>query len=132
MTPTHRYPRSARVNELVREVLADELERLDDSLLSLVTVTGVEVAPNLKTAKVFFTALAGDEWEEGSGSGESASMDMESVKGALEKVRPHLQSALGRQVRLKYVPKLVFVEDPAIEQGLRIEAILRDLHEHDD
>ena len=42
---TRRYERTARVNEVVREVLADELERLSDPRLGFVTVTGVEVTP---------------------------------------------------------------------------------------
>ena len=44
--PDRRYPRTARVNELVREVVAEELERIDDERLELVTVTGVDVEPD--------------------------------------------------------------------------------------
>ena len=52
-----RYDRTARVNEVVREVLADELERLSDPGLGLVTVTGVEVTPDLRQATVYYSAL---------------------------------------------------------------------------
>jgi ribosome-binding factor A len=47
------YPRRARVNEIVREVLADEIERLSDPRLGLVTVTGVDVSPDLRHATVY-------------------------------------------------------------------------------
>ena len=45
-----RYPRSARVNEVVRETIADEVERLSDPRLGLVTITGVDVSPDLRQA----------------------------------------------------------------------------------
>jgi ribosome-binding factor A len=47
-----KYPRTARVNEVVREVLAEELERLSDPRLGLVTVTSVDVSPDLRHATV--------------------------------------------------------------------------------
>ena len=52
-----RYPRMARVNEVVREVIADELERLSDPRLGLVTVTGVDVSADLRHATVYYSAL---------------------------------------------------------------------------
>jgi ribosome-binding factor A len=108
-----RYPRTLRVNEVVRETLADHLERLGDPRLELVTITGVEVSADLRHATVFYAAL-GDH-------------DPEIAEG-LKAAAPHLRSALGREVRLKYLPKLHFREDPAIEAGQRLEAILRDLN----
>ena len=42
-----KYPRTLRVNEVVREMIADELERLADPRLELVTITGVDVSPDL-------------------------------------------------------------------------------------
>jgi len=49
------YPRTARVNEVVREVLADELERLSDPRLGLVTLTDVEVSADLRHADVYYS-----------------------------------------------------------------------------
>ncbi|TMK37682.1 MAG: 30S ribosome-binding factor RbfA [Actinobacteria bacterium] len=112
-----RYDRTARVNEVVREVLADELERLADPQLGLLTVTGVEVSPDLRQATVYYSALIPSEGE--------AEHD---IAGALSAARPHLQAAIGRQVRMKYTPQLVFREDPAIRTGERVDEILRQLH----
>ena len=111
--PTRRYPRTLRVNEVVREVLADELERLSDPRLELVTVTGVDVAPDLRHATVYYAAL-GEQTDE--------------TDAALRAAGSHLRAALGRQVRLKYLPHLEFVVDPAILQGRRVEELLRELH----
>jgi ribosome-binding factor A len=108
-----KYPRSARVNEIVREVLAEELERMNDPRLSMVTVTGVDVAPDLRQARVYYAALGREDDE---------------VVTALRAAAPHLRAVLGREVRLKYLPRLEFHLDPAIEQGQRVEDIIRTLH----
>jgi ribosome-binding factor A len=108
-----KYPRSARVNEVVREVLAEELERMNDPRLSLVTITGVNVAPDLRQARVYYAALGRSDDE---------------VVTALRAAAPHLRAVLGHEVRMKYLPRLEFFLDPAIEQGQRVEDILRSLH----
>ena len=106
-----RYPRMARVNELVREVVAEELERLQgiDERLGLITVTHVEVEADLRRATVLLSTLT----EEG--------------KEALADHRVRLQAALGRQVRLRRTPQLSFAADPAIDSGRPVEDILRRL-----
>jgi ribosome-binding factor A len=103
------------VNRVLREVVADELERVseDDARLDMLTVTAVEVDPDLRHAKVWLSSLS-DETAE-----------------ALEERRSHLQSAIATQVRLKRTPQLTFGADPAIESGARIEEIIRDLDEGD-
>ena len=47
MTSPRKYPRTARLNESLLEVLAEELERLSDPRLELVTITGVDVTRDL-------------------------------------------------------------------------------------
>lgn len=108
-----RYARTLRVNEVVREVIADELERCSDPRLTMVTVTGVNVSPDLRHATVFYAALGRHDPD---------------IPAALHAVAPHLRGVLGEQVRLKYLPRLQFREDPAIEHGQRVEEIIRGLH----
>ena len=97
-------------------MLADELERCSDPRLTMVTVTGVEVSPDLRHATVFYAALGRQD---------------DATRAALRSAAPHLRARLGEEVRLKYLPKLHFREDPAIEQGQRVEEILRGLHRAD-
>ncbi len=115
---TRRYERTARVNEVVREVLAEELERLSDAKLGFITVTGVEVTPDLRQATVYYSALT---------LGASEGAETDTAKALLE-VKAHLQSVIGRQVRMKYTPNLVFREDQAMRTGERVDEILRRLH----
>ncbi|MEW6474140.1 MAG: ribosome-binding factor A [Actinomycetota bacterium] len=130
-----RYERTARVNEVVREVLADELERLSDPRLGFVTVTGVEVTPDLRQATVYYSALlpAKRPGAPVAGAAPEAAVDAaEETAAALRSAGPHLQSAIARQVRMKYTPHLVFREDPAIRTGERVDEILRRLHSEDE
>jgi ribosome-binding factor A len=106
---SRRYPRTARLDEVVLEVLADELERLDDPRLDLVTLTGCDVARDLARATVWYTSH-GDDAAAGS---------------ALATATPRLRGVLGRSVRVKQVPELVFRIDPSIATGERIDALLR-------
>ena len=121
-----RYERIARVNEVLREVLADELERLADERFGFVTVTGVEVTPDLRQATVYYSALA-----PARSDAEAAAEAAEATALALKSVTPHLQAEIGRQVRMKYTPHLVFREDPAIRTGERVDEILRQLNSED-
>jgi ribosome-binding factor A len=114
MTERRRYPRTARLNELVREVLADEIERIEDSRLGFLTVTGCEVSRDLRQAVVYYSVLGNDELRE-------------STAEALRAATPHLKVVLGRSVRMKYTPDLIFREDPAVATGARVEEIIRSL-----
>ena len=58
---THRYPRTARLNNSLREVIAEELTRIDDERLSLVTITAIDVDPEMNRAIVFFDSLIGED-----------------------------------------------------------------------
>ncbi len=105
--PGKRYPRTARLNEVVHEVVANELERMSDPRLEMVTITGVNVLNDLSSATVFYS-----------------SMNSPDAQRALDSSAPHLRSVLGNGMRVRQVPKLVFVADPSIEAGNRIEQIL--------
>jgi ribosome-binding factor A len=117
--PQRRFPRSARINEVVLEVLGDELERLSDPRLGFVTLTGVEVSSDLRHATVYYSVLGPAEQHE-------------DTSKALRSAGSHLRAALGQQVRLKYLPRLSFREDPAITTGQRVEEIIRELHRREE
>ena len=106
-----RYPRTARVNEVLREVVAGEIERLSDhdERLLLVTVTAVVSEPDLRHATVFLSSLG------------------EAAREGLEQQRYRIQAAIGRQARFKRTPQLTFSADPAVAEGERVEEILRRL-----
>ena len=111
-----RFPRVARVNEVLREIIATELERFqdDDPRLELVTITGVDADADVKHATVFFSSL-----------GTSASTD--DVMLALNERRIALQSEIGRQATFRNTPQLAFKPDLGITEGQKVEELLREL-----
>jgi len=113
----HSYPRTARLNELLHQIVADAIERLDDQPLELVTVMSVEVEPDLHHATVYvdtpFDEASDDE-----------------MIAALESHRVALQSAIARQARMKRTPTLAFRPDQVERSASRVEDVLRHLHDH--
>jgi len=106
-----KYPRTARLNELLREIIAEQVERLDDDRLQLVAITQVVVDRDLHQAIVYFDTLDTDSDDE--------------VTEALNECRVKLQGAIGRQTRLKRTPHLVFSPDDVERGAERIEGIIR-------
>jgi ribosome-binding factor A len=106
------YERTDRVGELLREIVAEELERIGDERLELVTVTSVDVDRELERARVFFTSLR------------SSERDPEILE-ALAEHRGRVRRAIGNQARVRRVPEVVFVPDDAQRSAERIEDILR-------
>src|SRR3954465_1387701 len=119
MSSSRRYPRTARLNELLHQIVAEELERTDDERLDLATVMSVEVEPDLRHAAVYVDTPTG------------ADRDEEMLEGLLEH-RIALQKAIGRQARIKRTPLLTFEPDPVERQAARVEEVLRGLNEFGD
>ena len=109
-----RYPRMARVNELLREILGEALERIDDDRLALVTVTAVECDPDLRHAKVFVDTLADP--ERGRPPGEALARAAPAPAGRDRPPGPPQAH-----------PRAAFVPDPVVRSADRIEQVLRDL-----
>ena len=116
---SHRYPRTARLNELLHQIIAEEIERIDDERLDLVTVMTVEVDPDLRNATVFVDTPTGAERDE-------------EMLEALQEHRIALQGAIARQARIKRTPMLAFRPDDVERQAARVEDVLRGLHEFGD
>ena len=110
------YPRTARLNQLYQEILADELERIDDDRLQLVTIMSVDVDGDLKRATVYYDSPAGEDADD-------------AVQPALEQIRHRLQKAIGQQARVRHVPELTFRPDEVERSAARVEDILRDLEQ---
>jgi ribosome-binding factor A len=110
---THNYPRVARVNALLRQILAEQIERLadQDERLSLLTITEVVATADVKQALVYCSSLSDD------------------ARSALEEHRRTLQKGIAAEARFKSTPILSFAADPAVLAGERIEAAIRRQHE---
>ncbi len=107
------FSRSRRVGEQVRRVLAQLIhDEVKDPGIGMVTLTAVEVSPDLAHARVFFTVLADD------AGAQRAS------EAALRRASGFLRRELGRQVKLRVTPELQFVYDRSVEHGRRLSALI--------
>jgi ribosome-binding factor A len=111
--------RTERINDLLREEISDLVlhELKDPRIGGLVSITEVDVSPDLRHAKVFVSVL-------GSNEERSSTLD------ALEAGRRFLQRELRRRVTMRYVPDLAFLPDDSMERGQRILSLID--HERDD
>lgn len=104
--------RSSRLNELLREIISEELTKIDDERLDWVSVTHVKTDRSLDRAIVSFTAALGD------ADDEAALVDV------FEQYRKRLQAAIGRQTTLRRTPPLSFEPDAQLREATRIEELI--------
>jgi len=109
---SHSYPRTARLSEVLREIIADELTRIDDERLELVTITAIDVDAEMNRAVVFYDSMAGEEGDEG-------------ILLALGEHRSRIQSSINRQMHARKTPVLSFKPDEVIRAAERIDRILK-------
>ncbi|MFQ5692643.1 MAG: 30S ribosome-binding factor RbfA, partial [Nitrospinota bacterium] len=109
------YQRADRVGDLIRRELAAILQsEVKDPRIGFVSLTQVEVSPDLRQAKVYVSVY---------GSSEEQASALEGLQSASGFSR----SLLGRRLRLKRIPELVFLTDPSIARGARIHAAIANL-----
>lgn len=106
------FSRTRRVGEQLKRELSDLLRReTDDPRLALVSITGVEVSRDLAHARVFVTLLGHEE-------------ERAEVVAELNRLAPELRRLLGRMLRLRVVPRLVFGYDEVVEKGAALSALI--------
>jgi ribosome-binding factor A len=111
--------RMRRVNESLRQVLAETLPELKDPRIGLVTITGVVTAGDLRHATVYVSVLGNEKKRAATMRG-------------LEAAHGVLQSRLARQLRMKRTPQLTFEYDPSVERGVRMSRLIDDLAPDDE
>ena len=106
--------RQQRVAEEIRHVLANIIQRgelKDPDLMDLsVTVSEVRVSPDLKNATAFIAPLGGGGSEE--------------LATAMNRAAPLIRMRLGKELSLKYLPKVIFEADKSFDYAQKIESIL--------
>ncbi|MCC6716077.1 MAG: 30S ribosome-binding factor RbfA [Gammaproteobacteria bacterium] len=106
--------RPRRVAESIRRELAQPLQRIaSDAGLGMLTLSEVDVSPDLRDARLYVTHLGGEI----------------SHDEVLRRLHPHLgelRALLGRAVRLRYTPRLSFRFDESVERGARIDSLLHE------
>ena len=107
------YPRRYRVADQIQRELGELMRGIKDPRVQgMVTVSGIDVSPDLRHAKVFVTVL------------ETA--DPEATVTALNRAAGYLRGRLGERLTMRGIPRLVFHYDASLDQADRVERLLRD------
>lgn len=111
--------RTSRVGESIRDALAEVFRHdLKDSRLNLLSITGVDVSPDLHVAHVFISGLNEGETKE--------------AVEQLQEARGRVRHFLGKRIRLRYTPELDFRYDETSLRASRIESLLQENKSDDD
>ncbi|MCP4715219.1 MAG: 30S ribosome-binding factor RbfA [Deltaproteobacteria bacterium] len=107
------YQRTDRIADAIRREIAQILSRdVKDPRLQLVTITHVDVARDLRNAKIFYNTLAeGDERRQ--------------TQQALKKAAGFVQRKMAQRLQLRNTPHISFVYDAAVESGTRMDTLMR-------
>jgi ribosome-binding factor A len=108
--------KDSRRSQRVADVVRAQLSRLilleaHDKDLHLVTITDVEMPPDLRSARVYFSCLGADE-------------EREKAADALRRAAGYLRREVGQRCQLRFAPELHFIWDRSLERGARIEELL--------
>ena len=103
--------RRGRINEEMFKETAKIMQNVKDPRISenFVSVTAVDVTPDLKFAKVYYSALRGDPKD---------------IKKGLNSCAGYIRGQLAKSLNLRITPELTFVEDTSIAYGAKIEKII--------
>lgn len=117
------HKRSDKVAEAIHEIVSTLLVRgLKDPRIGFVTVTGVKLTDDLHMATIYYSVIGSPEEKEATAAG-------------LDRARVFLRREVGHQLRMKYIPDLVFKYDVSLDYGNKIDSLLQQIHaqenEHD-
>jgi ribosome-binding factor A len=109
--------RASRVSDLVKREVAELLMRkVKDPRVKAVTITGVDVTRDLRSAKVFYSLIGGER-------------DIRLAQAGLDSARGFIKREIGLRLELKHVPEIMFKHDPSLEEGSRMEKLLQKIRE---
>lgn len=108
-----------RVGQLIRRKLTHLLMEANDPRLMSVTITDINVNRDTTRAEVYYSIIGTED-------------ELAEVQVALTGASGWLRSEMAPTLRLRNLPHLVFIYDPSLEHGERIDALLEELHDDDD
>jgi ribosome-binding factor A len=102
--------------QIQHEIGAMLFRDLKDRRIGFVTVTGVQMSPDLRHAKIYVSAMGNEKEKE-------ASLE------ALNHASGWIRHELGQRIRIKFLPEIVFLPDTSQEYGERIDKLLNEIRE---
>ncbi len=108
--------RRGRINDEVTKEIAGILREVKDPRVknAFVSITGAEVTPDLKYAKIYYSSLSGDEKE---------------LRRGLKAASVFMRGALAKRMNLRITPELTFIRDTSLEYGAHISSLLNKIED---
>jgi ribosome-binding factor A len=114
-----RGDRPTRVAEKIREEISLILQnKVKDPGIGLVTVTDVSLTPDLKSARVHYSVLGGED-------------ERRTAIEALRRCKGFIRRELGKQLTMRFLPEVAFVYDDSYEKGARMGRLLREISKNE-
>lgn len=106
--------RRGRINEEMQKEVAQAIRNVKDPRVSgaFISITGADVTPDLKFAKIYYSALTGDKKE---------------IRQGLRAASGFIRGQIAKSMNLRITPELTFIEDGSIEYGAKISKILENI-----
>jgi ribosome-binding factor A len=118
MQPSRRPQRLAlQIQQEVSLLISREMK---DRRIGFVTITGVRLSPDLRHAKIFFSLMG------------SSDAERNETMGILNNATGWIRRELGRKIRIKYLPDIVFLTDESQDYGEKIDRLIDEIHAHED
>jgi len=112
--------RTDKVSEAIRQEASVIIhDKLKDPRLGFITITNVEMTPDLRYAKIYFSVLGNEE-------------AYKKTKAALDSASGFIRKLVSERINLKFAPEISFHEDRSIEYSVRVEEILNEIKEKDE
>ena len=111
--------RQERIAEAIRQETSVIIhDKLKDPRLGFITIASVQITPDLRYAKIFFSVLGDEETRK-------------KTKAALDSALGFVRKLVAQRLSLKFAPEIVFYEDRSTEYSVRIEEVLNEIKEMD-
>ncbi|MEJ2589528.1 MAG: 30S ribosome-binding factor RbfA [Deltaproteobacteria bacterium] len=112
--------RAVRVGDVIlREIATILLEKTKDPRVRGVTLTGIHLSNDLKSARVFFSALGGAD-------------DIRRAQSGVDSAKGFVKREIAARMELRYVPDISFVHDPTLQNADRLEALFAEIRKEEE
>jgi len=115
LKPQRPYKRTDRVGEQILEIVTDTAAKnIDLNHLGFITFTGIDVSPDLRSAKIFFSAL-------------NPTDDVQNIEKKINSIAKGFKKYLGIEMRIKNIPDLRFIYDQSLHYTEKMNQMIQSI-----
>ena len=109
------YPRSSRIGKKIQRGVSEYLQSsLRDPRLQMVTITGVNMSPDLSVARVYYSVTG-------------RTRERNDARAGFKSAAGYIKRSLAAELKLKYMPELRFTYDESLDYGTKVDRLLEEI-----